>query len=804
MSLFWLSRGKDKGPLEKQDTLNNEHQLPPPSAPPAPREGRRSFSNWHILNRGHNTRVNENNDNTNGTGRHSPGDNSAPSNYGGPSSPYSPMYPPQDLAVVNPPYGNFSNLPTHDFFSAVVKIATCHGNFLVTIGPDTTVSAVLRDLQERVRRRKALVAPSPPSSSAYSPYGSANPDNQTDLEEPFIALMTDDEFLIDDLVPLMTTLSFAFRSTYFPPEIQHHHLMAGHPPRSGPSSSADVKVKEEKHVRLEVENETSFKPNSETDLKGGHGFAAFSLLAVESREDPPKAPPKTRPNWNMKPHPNGTVESASVATARRNVSTSSNRRPRTAPNQNRRTGSHVPPKSMMKPLVFLSYSWANSAEALDSVGGHNHSNGGPKSNNEDDGSISTPPAPQAKGVCDPRSIARFVKEAGYPIWIDHEQMSGGNPLFEDIAKGLLTASCVIACISDEYAKSDNCRMEFLYASKTLKLPIIPVIVGEGTRSWEQSVIGLIIASLLYIDCSDSNVNIDPAIKSSLTELTTTADAPSWPSALEPRLRQIVSTLDRMARTGQCFPLPSKMSPQKDAEQDEQGGGMTSAAMLKRWEQKRQQRKKMTNATGGLGSARPGGEETKNKQKVMLSKRRRKQNSAPQQSKDKVADDKKDDGVEEVKEKVTEEKEESKQKLKKSHVSKAKIVVEDEGKAEYKADEETTEVQDEVSDDEDDDVADDGNSGMTRLPRPLTAAAPLPKPIAPITPPLSPAPSMAGSTPEALAAAPLSPLPTPSRLSAQSASWVAGPRPPFPIASGSSRPVTSASSGSSSTYPQPYP
>ena len=35
----------------------------------------------------------------------------------------------------------------------------------------------------------------------------------------------------------------------------------------------------------------------------------------------------------------------------------------------------------------------------------------------------------------------------------------------------------IACLSDEYASNDRCRMEFQYAKKTLKIPVIPVVVG---------------------------------------------------------------------------------------------------------------------------------------------------------------------------------------------------------------------------------------------------------------------------------------------------------------------------------------
>lgn len=37
--------------------------------------------------------------------------------------------------------------------------------------------------------------------------------------------------------------------------------------------------------------------------------------------------------------------------------------------------------------------------------------------------------------------------------------------FEQIAEGLGKAKVVVACVSNEYASSDNCRMEFQFALK---------------------------------------------------------------------------------------------------------------------------------------------------------------------------------------------------------------------------------------------------------------------------------------------------------------------------------------------------
>ena len=94
--------------------------------------------------------------------------------------------------------------------------------------------------------------------------------------------------------------------------------------------------------------------------------------------------------------------------------------------------------------AFVSYCWANSRQAEEA----GHING------------------QAQNrLADPRAIAGKLNGAGIPTWLDIERLAGGKGLFEDIACGLINTEVVIACISDEYAKSENCRMEFQYAVK---------------------------------------------------------------------------------------------------------------------------------------------------------------------------------------------------------------------------------------------------------------------------------------------------------------------------------------------------
>ena len=42
---------------------------------------------------------------------------------------------------------------------------------------------------------------------------------------------------------------------------------------------------------------------------------------------------------------------------------------------------------------------------------------------------------------------------------------------------------MVACVSDEYAKSKNCVMELRFATVSLKIPVIGAVVGTGFK-WE--------------------------------------------------------------------------------------------------------------------------------------------------------------------------------------------------------------------------------------------------------------------------------------------------------------------------------
>lgn len=42
-----------------------------------------------------------------------------------------------------------------------------------------------------------------------------------------------------------------------------------------------------------------------------------------------------------------------------------------------------------------------------------------------------------------------------------------------------SAKAMIACVSDEYTKSENCKLEFRFAHVSLRMPIVKAVVGQG-------------------------------------------------------------------------------------------------------------------------------------------------------------------------------------------------------------------------------------------------------------------------------------------------------------------------------------
>ena len=95
------------------------------------------------------------------------------------------------------------------------------------------------------------------------------------------------------------------------------------------------------------------------------------------------------------------------------------------------------------------------------------------------------------GWADPRSLKTFLENEGYSVWVDYEQRGLKKTLFEDIVDGIRNCKCVIACISNEYALSENCMKEFRFASN-IKMPIIMCLYGSASADaeWKNTELGI--------------------------------------------------------------------------------------------------------------------------------------------------------------------------------------------------------------------------------------------------------------------------------------------------------------------------
>eukprot|EP00730_Choanoeca_flexa_P001433 TRINITY_DN10632_c0_g1_i9.p1 TRINITY_DN10632_c0_g1~~TRINITY_DN10632_c0_g1_i9.p1 ORF type:complete len:719 (+),score=189.70 TRINITY_DN10632_c0_g1_i9:57-2213(+) len=125
---------------------------------------------------------------------------------------------------------------------------------------------------------------------------------------------------------------------------------------------------------------------------------------------------------------------------------------------------------------------------------------------------------------DPRLIKLLLEDHGYRCWLDIEQLeSGGAGLFEELAEGLKHTKAVVLCLSDEYAMSENCRTEIQFAMKSLKKPVVPIIVGKGD-TWKKSVVGMLLASLGRDDIIDlrdaAQADLDEALPTLLKQIKT--------------------------------------------------------------------------------------------------------------------------------------------------------------------------------------------------------------------------------------------------------------------------------------------
>ena len=94
-------------------------------------------------------------------------------------------------------------------------------------------------------------------------------------------------------------------------------------------------------------------------------------------------------------------------------------------------------------------------------------------------------------------IAHALKELGFEIWIDVENMSGD--IYDKMAEAVEGSSVLLVCMTSKYEKSANCERELKYATEKKK-KLIPLHLEKEYKSGGS--LGLLMAGKLYFDFTD--------------------------------------------------------------------------------------------------------------------------------------------------------------------------------------------------------------------------------------------------------------------------------------------------------------
>ena len=94
-------------------------------------------------------------------------------------------------------------------------------------------------------------------------------------------------------------------------------------------------------------------------------------------------------------------------------------------------------------------------------------------------------------------LKSHLESAGYTVWLDRLDMSGGSDWHTVIGGALINCRCLVALISTKYTTSQHCRNE-LFMANSLGKALIPVLL----ETVEDPGIQFAIASLNWILATD--------------------------------------------------------------------------------------------------------------------------------------------------------------------------------------------------------------------------------------------------------------------------------------------------------------
>jgi len=72
---------------------------------------------------------------------------------------------------------------------------------------------------------------------------------------------------------------------------------------------------------------------------------------------------------------------------------------------------------------------------------------------------------------------KLTSDLEYKVWMDDYQLVATASLYDQLAKGLNDSKCLVACITEKYCQSENCKLELEYA-QTNKIPIICIMLEK--------------------------------------------------------------------------------------------------------------------------------------------------------------------------------------------------------------------------------------------------------------------------------------------------------------------------------------
>ena len=85
---------------------------------------------------------------------------------------------------------------------------------------------------------------------------------------------------------------------------------------------------------------------------------------------------------------------------------------------------------------------------------------------------------------------KLTNELNYRVWMDDHLLVATESLYDQLARGLNESNCVVACVTEKYCHSENCKLELEFA-QTHNLPVICLMLEKLALN-EVGSIGLLI------------------------------------------------------------------------------------------------------------------------------------------------------------------------------------------------------------------------------------------------------------------------------------------------------------------------